>query len=334
MMRWLRYRTPAAPEREFTARRIRGLAVPLLIAAVACSSGQNVSNFQKPQIQADMTVDPPPQTDRVVYFDHIVKTGDSIELDVMVRDTQGNLIIDDADLVLRYDTTFIQVAAVRGQNILFGSCNTINPVCLVNSPICTDNRAAANGGGERFCRGDSTKSCATNADCPGPGNACGSYGNLEAAFAVLTGPKLCSNNSAVGCATALDCRFCTLDRTQTCTGNPDCTGTCQAGNCTRPAGRTCVTNADCADTCDLGTCLGCPEVTVDGAQRLATITLRVVREGTGDLRLAFSAGPPGPTSVLRRNTVEQTGIVFHPGVDLTDPQNPVLTGNITVSGSL
>jgi hypothetical protein len=270
----------------------------------------------------------------VVFFDNIVASGDSLEFDVMVRDTTGSLIIDDADLVLRYDASFIQVSAVRGLNTLFGNCNTLNPSCLVNSPICADNRAAANGGGARFCRSDSTKSCAADTDCPGPGNRCGSFGNLEASFAVLTGPKLCSNNSAAGCATALDCRFCTQDKSQTCTGNVDCTGTCQAGTCTRPAGKPCLTNANCADTCDLGTCLGCPEVAVDGAQRLATITLRVVKEGIGDLRLAISNGPPSPTSVLRRDNFELDTIVFFPGVDLTDPQNPVVTGNITISGSL
>jgi hypothetical protein len=308
--------------------------VVLLLAS--CSGGEQ-RPIIAPTVQASLAQSAPPVSDGVVLFNNIITVGDTIKLDVVVQDSTGTLDVDDVDLVLRYDASFIQVVSLSGQNTLLGSCGTVNPVCGAPSPICIDNRSQANGGGDAFCRIDGSTPCSTGADCPSSGNACGSFGLLLASFAALTGPHLCSNNLSMSCFQDSDCLLCSGGNiiTSSCTTDAECGGTCNLviGKCASnfPL-RSCTSDSDCADTCG-GTCRpACPSVIVSGTKKIATVTLRVMREGTGDFRFVVSPslGTPG-VSALRKDLVDWP-VLFFPNVDNNDPS--IQNGAIAIVGKL
>jgi hypothetical protein len=300
------------------------VALAGVLLVTACSGGQE-KPILAPTIRASLLYTPPNQ-DRTVFFTNTSTVGDAIQMDVVVQDSLGTLDTSDIDLVLRYDATFIQVVNIGGQNTLFGTCNTVNPVCGVISPNCLDNRAQANGGGPRFCRSDLTippTSCTTDKDCAASGDACGSFGTLLASFAVLVGPTTCSSNSHVTCSVNSDCDFCVLNKTIPCAGNLDCSGTCGPGNtCSNIPGRICSVNNDCQDTCDLtATCRGCPPVVVSGVKKIASLTLRVMKAGSSDFLFVVPSVPGGPGSAVRHwvgNVLVDQAVEFFPkeGADI------------------
>jgi hypothetical protein len=312
--------TPTQPSRKAFA----ALAGVLFLAG--CSGGEQ-KPILAPTIRAGLFY-VAPALDRTVFFSNTVVVGDTIQMDVVIQDSTGTLDIDDVDLVLRYDASFVQVASLNGQNTLFGTCNTVNLACGVNSPICADNRSQANGGGARFCRSDGTTPCSVDKDCTVSGDACGSFGTLKAAFAVLTGPKTCSNNSSLTCSSNSGCQFCLLEKSKPCSGSSDCTGTCGPGNlCSNIPTRGCVTDTDCQDTCDLtGTCRGCPSVVVSGVRRIASLTLRVMKQGSGDFRFVVPSAPGGSGSAVRKDLVDQTVDFF--------PKEGGGVADIRITGSL
>lgn len=284
-------------------------------------------------IQASYSLDPTPSSGAVVFFNNLVAVGDTIQMEVDVSDPTGTLDIDDVDLVVRYDATFLQVTSISGQSTLFGTCNTVNPVCAVNSPICIDNLAQANGGGERYCRTDGSTPCTTDDNCPATGDVCGSFGRLEAAFAVLTGPKVCTNNPALGCTASSECQLCSANPSASCTGAADCSGRCGTDNhCINLPGRSCVIDGECFDDCVFGTCRGCPSVLVGTTpRRIASLVLRVKKAGTSSFRFVVSSSSGTTSSAARKELVDQP-VVFFPNVDGDDPS--VTTGGIVIAGRL
>jgi len=284
-------------------------------------------------VQACLTQIPPPQSDGVVFFDNVIANGDTLSMRVVIQDSTGLLDIDDADVVLRYDASFIQVLSVSGQNTLFGTCNTVNPVCGVNSPICLADRFTANSGGAGFfCRTNGSTPCTTDADCTTAGAACGNFGILHSSFAVLTGPKVCSNNGAKSCASASDCQLCANDTSRACTSPIDC------GACSNNSSQACTVDADCAPgtcvfgaLCVTGTCPGCPSVVVSGTQVIATLALRVMKEGSGSIRFVVSQVPGANASAIRKDLADQN-VLFFPNVDAADPSS--MQGTILVNGDI
>jgi hypothetical protein len=319
---------PPNPSRRFAA----ALAGALLLLA-GCSGGEN-KPILVPTVKAKLSQSLPPASDGV-FFDVTAIVGDTIQMNVVVRDSTGALDLDDVDLVLRYDATFIQVVNVTAQDALFGTCNTVNPACRVNSPICVDNLAQANGGGEKYCRSNGSTACITDDDCTATGDKCGSFGRLQAAFAVLTGPKVCTNNPGRTCSASSDCRLCNTNNTLSCTGAGDCSGTCGAGNtCTNIPARSCTGNGDCFDDCVFGTCQGCPSVVVSGTRKIASLTLRVMKEGTSSFRFVVSTNPGTTGSALRKDTqdIVVPKDTFFPNVDGDNPST--IDGDIVVTGTL
>jgi len=315
----------------FSLRRSAAILSGMVLLLASCSGGEERSVLA-PTVQASLAQGVPPVSDGVVFFGNITPVGDIISLDVMIQDSTGALDVDNVDLVLRYDASFIQVVSLSSQNALFGSCNTVNPVCGTTSPTCLDNRTAANGGGDRFCRSDGSTFCSTNAQCPTQGDACGSFGRLDAAIAV-TGARICSNNPDQDCALGSDCQFCKANPTVLCANASDCSGSCASGSCTNLPSRSCATDLDCFDTCETGTCQGCPSVIVSGPMRIATLTLRILKEGTGDFRFVVSSGPGTSGSAVRKNAVDlDPPVLFYPNVDAGDPA--VKNGAIVVTGTL
>ncbi|HEV8334859.1 MAG TPA: hypothetical protein VGR67_00375 [Candidatus Polarisedimenticolia bacterium] len=306
-----------------------------------CSGGER-KPILTPTVRARLAQDAPPASPPaslpsakgVVFFDNVITVGDSISMDVVIRNFAGvtDLDIDDVDLVFRYDSTFIQVASLSGQNTLFGTCNTVNLSCGINSPICTNNRQQANAGGSRFCRSDGRTFCTADTDCTAAGDACGSFGILQAAFAVLTGPKVCSNDPNRGCSTSADCSFCESGGAS-CSGTAECNSVpldCSGNLCTNIPGRTCTQDADCLNTCVSGTCQGCPSVLVSTTRVIANVTIRVMKEGIGDFRLVVSSsGAPG--SAVRKDLADLP-VVFFPSVDAESPF--ATDGAIAVTGNL
>ena len=322
---------PALPSRLLAA----ALAGSLLLLA-GCGGGEN-KPILVPTVKASLSQSPPPMSGSVVFFDIIAIVGDTIQMNAVVRDSEGTLDLDDADLVLRYDATFIQVISVTAQNALFGTCNTVNPACGLTSPNCLYNLAVANGGGEKYCRSNGSTACATDDDCTATGDKCGSFGRLLASFAVLTGPKVCTNNSDQLCSADSDCQqLCSADNTRSCTTNDDCSGTCGLDYfCTNIPTWSCVADGDCLDVCILGTCSayqGCPSVVVsdDDTPTIASLTLRVMEEGTGSFRFVVST--PGTTgSALRKDLVDQQPVTFFPSVNGDDLS---VSGEILITGTL
>ena len=312
-------------------RRLAAALAGCLLLLAGCGGGENKPMLAD-TLQASFSQDPPPASGAVVFFDDVTVVGDTIQMDVVVRDDTGALQLDDVDLVIRYDASFIQITSISGQNTLFGTCNTVNPVCAVNSPICIDNLPQANGGGERYCRTDGSTSCATDDDCPAAGDVCGSFGRLEAAFVVLTGPKACSNNPAVSCTASSECQLCGANPAVSCTGPGDCSGGCGTDNhCINLPGRSCVSDGDCFDACVFGTCQGCPAVAVSGTRKLASLVLRVRKEGASPFRFVVSSSPGTTASAARKDLVDQP-VLFFPNVDGDDPT--VITGGIVIAGRL
>jgi hypothetical protein len=304
-----------------------------------CSGGER-KPILTPTVRAGLVQDSPPASPPpslpsakgVVFFANLIPVGDSISMDVVVSNFTSDLDIDDVDLVLRYDSTFIQVTSFSGQNTLFGTCNTVNLSCGVNSPICTNNRQQANAGGARFCRSNGSTFCSADTDCTAAGDACGSFGVLEASFAVLTGPKVCSNNPNQACSTSSACSFCESGGAS-CSNIADCNpvpADCSGNVCTNIPGRNCTQDVDCLHNCVAGTCLGCPSMLVSGTRIIANLTIRVMKEGIGDFRLVVSSsGAPG--SAVRKD-VQDLPVVFFPSVDAESPF--ATNGAIVVTGSL
>jgi len=319
---------PALPSRLLAS----ALAGVLLLLA-GCGGGET-RPILAPTVHASFSQGIPPVADAVVFFDGISAVGDTIQMNAVVRDSTGTLDLDDADLVLRYDATFIQVVSITAQDAIFGTCNTVNPDCGVNSPICADNRIVANGGGEMYCRSNGSTPCVTDDDCTAVGDKCGSFGRLLAAFAVLTGPKVCSNDSNRACLASSECQLCDDKDNVTlqCAGDGDCSGACGLDNtCANIPTRSCALDGDCYDECIFGTCQGCPSVVVSGTRRIASLTLRVMKEGTSPFRFVVSANPNTTGSALRKDVVDQP-VLFFPNVDGDDPS--IVSGDIVVVGTL
>ena len=285
-----------------------------------------------PLIQASVLQTSPTQTDRVVFMDNVTAVGDIINADLVVRDTTGTLDLDDFDLVLRYDASFMQVTVVRPQT-LFGECGTVNTACSLVSPICLSNLSGANAGGARFCRINGSTLCLTDADCPSPNDACGNFGKLSISAAVVTGPKTCSNKSTQSCSQNADCKFCSSNSALACIDAASCSGTCTSFVCVGGSfnGLPCSTAAECGDTCNAGLCSGCPAVLVNGTSRFVNITMRLIATGVSEVRFVVAANPLDEASFLRKDTVALSGIQFWPSVDSLDPS--VVQGSFTVTGT-
>ena len=314
-----------------SSRRFAGALAGCLLLLASCGGGEN-KPILAPTLQASFSQDPPPASGATVFFDNVTVVGDTIQMNVVVRDDTGALELDDVDLVLRYDASFLQVTSITGQNTLFGTCNTVNPACAVNSPICIDNLSQANAGGEKYCRTDGSTPCATDDDCPASGDVCGSFGRLQAAFAVLTGPKVCTNAPSVSCVASSECQLCSANSSVSCTGAADCSGRCGADNhCINLPGRSCVSDGDCFDDCVFGTCQGCPPVVVSGTRKVASLVLRVKKEGASPFRFLVSSSPGTTGSAARKDLVDQP-VLFFPSVD--GDNLSVTTGGIVIAGRL
>ena len=310
---------------------VLGTVFPAVL--LACGNGNGDHHIDLPLIKVTFNQTPPTQTDRVVFFDNVTVTADILNMDLVLRDGSGTLDVDDIDLVIRYDASFIQISNIRPET-LFGNCGSINPVCQLTSPVCVDNHSAANAGGAKFCRIDGSTPCGQDTDCPATGDACGSFGNLETSFVVITGPKTCSNNSAITCSTASQCRLCTSNSSLPCTTAAECSSTCSAGmTCTGGsfAGQSCTDNSDCVDTCNPGVCSGCPSVVVNGTSRIVNLTFRVIQAGTSELRFVISSNPQDSASFLRKDTAEISGVQFWPNVDANNPS--LVQGSFIVMGT-
>lgn len=299
------------------------LFVGALLPLSGCGTGDDNEIFVVPPIVASIQPDPPTpptQTDRVVFFDNVTATGDVVNADLVVQDSTGTLDLDDIDLVLRYDATFLQVTQLRPET-LFGNCGAVNPACLLVSPVCLNNQSIANGGGQRYCRSDGSTPCLLDTDCPATGDVCGDFGKLEASYAVITGPGTCSNNSGLSCTQSSQCVLCTANPTLPCTSAGDCSSTCASNICTGGSfgGQPCSSNADCVDTCASGTCSGCPSTVVNGKRRIVNVTFRVISEGTGRIHFVVSSNPLDPASFLRKAAVVEPGVQFWPSEDFGAP---------------
>jgi len=318
--------TPSSPA-------FRSILVGLALLLSGCHGGENKS-ILKDMLTASACIEDPPPTGSVVFLKNTsASQGDILVLDVMMHVDTATLDFDDIDLVLRYDATFLQVLSVSGTNTLpkeFGTCNTVNPFCGLGSPVCLNNRVQANGGGARLCRISGCTACVADTDCTASDacdmtppvvcptlsvkDACGSFGLLQASFAILTGPNLCSNNTQSICSTDPDCRFCSNDPTLACTTDTDCGTT---------------------NMCQTGTCLPgpqCQSVVVSGTPRLTSLTLRVIREGKSEIRFVVSPSNPNATaSFVHKNRLELP-VMFFPNVDATDLANR--QGEIAITGTL
>jgi hypothetical protein len=175
--------------------------------------------------------------------------------------------------------------------------------------------------------------CQTDADCPSPNDACGSFGELDLSFAVVTGPRTCSNKTSQSCLQRSDCQFCSSNKALSCQDDAACQGTCVSSVCAGGSfnGLPCSTNVECRDTCSFGTCSGCPPVQVGGTTtRIVNITLRVISIGSSDLRFVVSPNPSANACALRNDTIELSSVGdFCPRFDLSDPVNPVGTFRVT-----
>ena len=302
------------------------LAFTLVLLAAsafsACGNGNNNNADLAPMIKVSvMDQSSPTQSDKVVFFKNVAPAGDTFSLDVAVKDDLGTLEVDDIDIVLRYDSTFMQLVDIRSDT-LFGNCGALNTACNRTSPVCVDNQAAANGGGERFCRSNGSTPCLKDTDCTGADDACGDFGRLETSFVVITGPKTCSNNSTRSCTSSADCDLCTSDPSLVCNDNADCTGTCVASACVGGGrnGDPCVVPFDCFDACNLSaTCAGCPSKRVSGTETIVNLRFRVIDTGTSELRFVTSGNEQAVASFLRLSKDDVTGVEFAPAVDANDP---------------
>lgn len=285
-----------------------------------------------PIIQASVVQTSPTQTDRVVFMNNVTAVGNIINADLVVSDSTGTLDLDDFDLVLRYDASFMQVTVVRPET-LFGTCGMVNTACNLVSPICLSNLSGANAGGARFCRINGSTLCLTDADCPAPDDACGNFGKLSISAAVVTGPKTCSNKSTQSCSQNADCKFCSSNSALACVDASSCSGTCTSFVCVGGSfdSLPCSTSAECGDTCDVGLCSGCPPVFVNGTARFVNLTMRLIATGVSDVRFVVSANPLDEASFLRKDAVALSGIQFWPSVDSLDPS--MVQGSLTVTGT-
>ncbi|HEU5180357.1 MAG TPA: hypothetical protein VFW45_06180 [Candidatus Polarisedimenticolia bacterium] len=299
------------------------LILPAALAISACGNGNDNSTDLAPMIKVQPIELVPPfplQSDKVVFFNKLSPAGDTFSLDVAVHDDTGTLDLDDIDIVLRYDTTFMQLVDIRSET-LFGSCGAVNTACNRTSPVCVNNQASANGGGERFCRSNGSTPCLKDTDCTATGDSCGDFGRLQAAFAVITGPKTCSNDSTHSCTQGSDCHLCTSDVSIPCANNAQCTGTCVSSVCSGGghAGDPCIANIDCFDTCNVSaTCNGCPSKVVSGTQSIVNLRFRVIDTGRSELRLVTSGSSQAVASFLRKDTLDIGGVQFWPDVDASD----------------
>ncbi len=311
---------------------LTGGALSLLPLSGCGNGGEDPDIVIAPIIQASVLQTSPTQADRVVFMDNITAVGDIVNADLVVRDSTGTLDLDDVDLVLRYDATFIQVTVVRPET-LFGNCGTVNTACNLVSPICLADLPGGNAGGTRFCRINGSTLCLTDADCPSPNDFCGNFGRLPFSAAVVTGPKTCSNKSSQSCTQNSDCKFCTSNSATACADASDCSGVCTLDVCAGGSfdGLPCSTNANCVDTCSAGTCSGCPAVLVNGTTRIVNLTMRVIATGVSDVRFVVSSNPLDQASFLRKDTADLSGIQFWPSVDSIDPS--VVLGSFTVTGT-
>lgn len=266
--------------------RLAAFAVALLaLPFPGCGNGGNGSNLVvTPMIKArvDQVACVPSQPQ--VVFANANTAGDVVNVDIDLQSLSGTVDVDDADLVLRYDASFMQVTDIRPET-LFGNCGAINTACNLLSPTCLNNQSAANGGGTRFCRSNGTTFCQTDADCPSLGDACGSFGQLELSFAVITGPRTCSNKTGQSCLSAADCRFCKSNSSVTCTD--ECSGVCIGSVCSGGSqdGRICGSTTDCADTC------GSSQQCVKGDHRACTDECRGSCVGSVCVGGSFNGAP-------------------------------------------
>jgi len=283
-------------------------------------------------IQASFIQTPPTQSDRVVFMNNVTAVGDIINADLVVSDSTGTLDLDDLDLVLRYDATFMQVTSVRPET-LFGNCGSINTACNLASPVCLNDMSSANAGGTHYCRINGSTLCLKDDDCPAPNDSCGNFGKLTISLAVITGPKTCSNKTTQSCLQSSDCKFCSANSSIACVDASDCTAACVNFLCSGGsfAGQPCSTTANCVDTCGSGVCSGCPAVLVSGTTRIVNITMRLISTGVSDVRYVVSSNPLDEASFLRKDTVDLSGIQFWPSVDSTDPS--LVQGSFTVTGT-
>ena len=300
-------------------------SVPLVPLA-GCGHGNNANDIiVAPMIKASFDdtscTDPcSSQSDPKVFLDNVTTAGNVLNADVMVQDSSGLLDVDDIDLVMRYDATFMQLTSIRPETLL-GTCGTVNPVCQVLSPVCINNQSAANGGGERFCRGNGSTPCLRDTDCTTTDDVCGDFGRLQASFAVITGPKTCSNKPSQSCTQSSDCQFCASNPSQACLNAAICTGSCTSFVCAGGSfdGKPCSSGIDCFDACGSGACSGCPSTLVNGKVRIVNLTFSVIGTGSSDLRFTVSTNPSATACALRKDTVDIGSIHFCPDVDAADP---------------
>jgi hypothetical protein len=304
-----------------------------LLPLSGCGNGGNNNDIViAPIIQASVAQTSPTQTDRVVFLNNVTAVGDIINADLAVTDTTGTLNMDDFDLVLRYDATFMQVTAVRPET-LFGNCGTINAACNLVSPVCLNDLSAANAGGTKYCRLNGSTLCIQDTDCPTPNDACGNFGRLSISAAVVRGPRTCSNKSSQSCAQNADCKFCTSNPATSCLDASSCSGICASFVCAGGSfnGLPCSSSIECVDTCNAGTCSGCPAVLVNGTTRMVNITMRLISTGTSEVRFVVSSNQLAEASFLRKDGLELSGVQFWPSVDSVDPS--MVQGSFTVTGT-
>jgi hypothetical protein len=310
------------------------VAVPILVVALeGCGGGSNNNDIiVAPMIRAKVMKDSPTQIDRVVFLDNVTTAGNIINADVMLQDTSGSLSVDDIDVVLRYDATFLQVTIIRPET-LFGTCGTVNLACNLLSPVCLNNQSSANGGGQKFCRSNGSTFCLHDTDCTSPGDFCGDFGALQTSFAVITGPKTCSNKTTQSCLQSSDCQFCTHNSAQACSNAGNCSGPCLSFVCSGGSfnGRACSTSTDCVDTCGSGVCSGCPSAQVNGKVRIVNLTFQVISTGVSDVRFVVSSSSTSTASFLREATSDLSGVQFWPNVDAANPS--LIQGAFTVTGT-
>jgi hypothetical protein len=71
---------------------------------------------------------------------------------------------------------------------------------------------------------------------------------------------------------------------------------------------------------------------VSGTQKIASLTLRVMKEGTSSLRFVISSNPATSGSALRKDLVDHQAVLFFPNVDGDDPS--IVAGGIVITGTL
>jgi hypothetical protein len=72
-------------------------------------------------------------------------------------------------------------------------------------------------------------------------------------------------------------------------------------------------------------------VVVSGTKLVATLSLRVMKEGIGSLRFVVSPLPAANASAARKDLVDQA-VLFFPNVDASDPSST--QGTIQVNGDI